>query len=119
MEKTHYVYKVSSVVKVIDGDTIEAIIDLGFNILLRKKIRLSEINSAELRSNNLTEKTLALQAKEWLTKKLEGQNNILIHTEKPDSTEKYGRILAKLYVNGECINDLMIKEGYASLYKNN
>lgn len=116
MEKNPYIYKISSIVNVVDGDTIDAIIDLGFNILLKKRIRLSGIDTPESRTTNIAEKTLGLQAKEWLKKQLEGQTNILIYTELPDSTEKYGRILGKLYVNDICLNERMIVEGYAWKY---
>lgn len=116
MEKNPYIYRISSVTNVVDGDTIDAIIDLGFDILIRKRIRLSGVDTPESRTTNITEKKLGLQVKEWLKKQLEGQKDILICTELPDSTEKYGRVLGRLYVNNICLNDRMIEEGYAWKY---
>lgn len=116
MEKNPYIYRISSVTNVVDGDTIDVIIDLGFDILIKKRIRLSGVDTPESRTTNITEKRLGLQVKEWLKKQLEGQKDILICTELPDSTEKYGRVLGRLYVNNICLNDRMIEEGYAWKY---
>ena len=116
--KDPYVYRIKSITKVVDGDTIDANIDLGFDISLTKRIRLAGIDSPESRTTNLKEKALGLESKEWLKKSLEGAKDILIKTEKPDSTEKYGRIIGHLYINGEetSINNQMVAEGYAWEY---
>jgi micrococcal nuclease len=65
----------------------------------------------------LEEKKLGLESKQWLVDKLEDAECILIKTEKPNSTEKFGRVLGRLYVNGVCLNDLMVDEGYAWEYQ--
>jgi len=116
MDKDPYIYRVKQVLKVVDGDTIDVDIDLGFDISLTKRVRLSGVDTPESRTTNLKEKALGLESKEWLKKKLDGKKNILIKTELPDSTEKYGRILGRLYVDDVCLNDRMIDEGYAWTY---
>jgi len=118
MDKDPYIYRIKSVLKVVDGDTIDAAIDLGFDISLTKRIRLAGIDTPESRTTDAYEKKLGLEAKEWIKKRLEGAKDILIKTELPDSTEKYGRIIGHLYINGEVgsINNQMIAEGYAWEY---
>jgi len=116
--KDPYIYRIRSIAKVVDGDTIDADIDLGFNISLNKRIRLAGIDTPESRTKDEYEKKLGLESKEWLKKHLEGAKDILIKTELPDSTEKYGRIIGHLYINGEeiSVNNKMINEGYAWEY---
>jgi micrococcal nuclease len=113
--KDPYVYRIKSITKVVDGDTIDADIDLGFDISLTKRIRLAGIDTPESRTTDLEEKALGLESKEWLKKTLEGAKDILIKTEKPDSTEKYGRIIGHLFINDQetSLNNQMIAEGYA------
>jgi len=117
-DKDPYIYRVKKVLKVVDGDTIDADIDLGFDISLTKRVRLAGIDTPESRTTDLKEKALGLEVKEWLKKRLEGAKDILIKTQLPDSTEKYGRILGKLYINNEetSLNEQMIDEGYAWSY---
>ena len=117
--KDPYIYRIKSITKVVDGDTIDANIDLGFDISLTKRIRLAGIDTPESRTTNLKEKALGLESKEWLKKALEGAKDILIKTEKPDSTEKYGRIIGHLFINGQetSLNNQMIDEGYALAYE--
>ena len=121
MSKTKdlYVYRIKSITKVVDGDTIDANIDLGFDISLTKRIRLAGIDTPESRTTNLKEKALGLESKEWLKKTLEDAKDILIKTEKPDSTEKYGRIIGHLFINDQetSLNNQMIDEGYALAYE--
>ena len=116
--KDPYIYRIKAVLKVVDGDTIDADIDLGFDISLTKRIRLAGIDTPESRTADAFEKKLGLQAKEWLKHKLENAKDILIKTELPDSTEKYGRIIGHLFINGEAvsINNQMIAEGHAWNY---
>ena len=117
--KDPYIYRIRTISKVVDGDTIDANIDLGFDISLTKRIRLAGIDSPESRTTNLKEKALGLETKEWLKKTLEDAKDILIKTEKPDSTEKYGRIIGHLFVNDQetSLNNQMIAEGYALEYE--
>jgi micrococcal nuclease len=116
--KDPYIYRIRSVHKVVDGDTIDADIDLGFDISLTKRIRLAGIDTPESRTSDAYEKKLGLQAKEWLKHKLENAKDIIIKTELPDSTEKYGRIIGHLFINGEevSVNNQMISEGHAWNY---
>jgi len=116
MTKDPYIYRVKQVLRVVDGDTIDVDIDLGFDISLTKRVRLSGVDTPESRTTDLKEKTLGLEVKDWLKKNLDGKKDILIKTELPDSTEKYGRILGRLYVDDVCLNDRMIAEGYAWEY---
>ena len=117
-EKDPYIYRIKSVGRVVDGDTIDADIDLGFDISLTKRIRLAGIDTPESRTKDLDEKKLGLDAKEWLKHQLEDAFDVVIRTEKPDSTEKYGRIIGHLFINGqdESLNNQMITEGYALPY---
>ena len=117
-EKDPYIYRIKSVGRVVDGDTIDADIDLGFSISLEKRIRLAGIDTPESRTKDLKEKKLGIDAKNWLKHRLEDAEDIIIRTELPDSTEKYGRIIGHLYINGEdaSLNNQMITEGYALKY---
>ena len=117
-DKDPYIYRIKQVLKVVDGDTIDASIDLGFDISLEKRIRLAGIDTPESRTTNVKEKSMGLESKEWIKKTLEGAKDILIKTELPDSTEKYGRIIGHLFINGQetSLNNQMIYEGYALAY---
>ena len=110
-----YEYYVREVKNVVDGDTIDVVIDLGFNVLFEQRVRLAGIDTPESRTSDKAEKVLGLEAKEYLKKQLKDAKSIVIRTEKMDSSEKYGRILGWLYVNGESesINNRMINDGYA------
>lgn len=118
MDKDPYIYRIKNILKVVDGDTIDADIDLGFSISLEKRIRLAGVDTPESRTTDLKEKAMGLESKEWLKKKLEGAKDIIIKTELPDSTEKYGRIIGHLFINGQeiSLNNQMINDGYALAY---
>ena len=108
-------YYVKKVENVVDGDTIDVVIDLGFDIMFASRVRLAGIDTPESRTKDLKEKALGLESKEYLKKALKDANSVVIKTEKMDSSEKYGRILGWLYVNGDTVslNDMMINDGYA------
>jgi micrococcal nuclease len=110
-----YEYYVRKVENVVDGDTIDVLIDLGFDILFASRVRLAGIDTPESRTKDIAEKALGLESKEYLKKHLKDAKSVIIKTEKMDSSEKYGRILGWLYVNGdtESVNDKMINDGYA------
>jgi micrococcal nuclease len=110
-----YEYFVKEVTKVVDGDTIDVIIDLGFDIMFSSRVRLAGIDTPESRTTDKVEKALGLESKEYLKKYLKDAKPIIIKTEKMNSSEKYGRILGWVYVNGdtESLNDKMINDGYA------
>ena len=110
-----YEYYVRKVENVVDGDTIDVLIDLGFDILFQSRVRLAGIDTPESRTKDLKEKALGLESKEYLKKHLKDAKSVVIKTEKMDSSEKYGRILGWVYINGdtESLNDKMINDGYA------
>jgi len=110
-----YEYYVRKVENIVDGDTIDVLIDLGFDILFQSRVRLAGIDTPESRTKDLKEKALGLESKEYLKKHLKDAKSVIIKTEKMDSSEKYGRILGWVYVNGdtESLNDKMINDGYA------
>ncbi|MBC8147433.1 MAG: thermonuclease family protein [Bacteroidetes bacterium] len=111
MENNKYVYT-AYVIDVYDGDSITVDIDLGFGIIMTsKKIRLYGIDAPEIRGD---ERERGLISKDWLSKKIEGEQ-IILKTYK-DRTGKYGRYLADIYFNGENLNELMLKEGLAEKY---
>jgi micrococcal nuclease len=108
-------YRIKQVLKVVDGDTIDVDIDLGFSISYSQRLRLAGIDTPESRTTDKFEKTLGLESKEYLKSKLKDSKDIVVKTEKPDSSEKYGRILGWVYVNGDTksLNEQMIEDGYA------
>jgi micrococcal nuclease len=110
-----YKYFVKEVKNVVDGDTIDVIIDLGFDILFSSRVRLAGIDTPESRTTDKAEKALGVEAKEYLKKHLKDAKTIVIRTEKMNSSEKYGRILGWVYVNeeSESLNNKMINDGYA------
>lgn len=110
-----YQYYVRELKKVVDGDTIDVVIDLGFNVLFEQRVRLAGIDTPESRTSDKFEKTLGIESKEYLKKHFKDAKSIVIKTEKMDSSEKYGRILGWIYVDGdtESLNDKMINDGYA------
>jgi micrococcal nuclease len=110
-----YEYFVKEVTKVVDGDTIDVVIDLGFSIMFASRVRLAGIDTPESRTTDKVEKALGLESKKYLADRLKAAKNVVIKTEKLDSSEKYGRILAWLYVDGEgnSVNHEMIEKGYA------
>jgi micrococcal nuclease len=111
-----YEYNVRRVSKVVDGDTIDVDIDLGFDISFSSRVRLAGIDAPESRTKDTYEKKLGLESKEWLKKALEHANKVVIKTEKINSTEKFGRVLGWLFVDDVNLNLAMIDQGYAWSY---
>jgi micrococcal nuclease len=110
-----YHYKIKKINKIIDGDTVDLDIDLGFRITLSQRVRLKGINAPEIRTLNTEEKEKGLAAKEWLQKELSREGEWVIETTKED---KYGRILGTLYLVGDpvTVNERMLNEGVADPY---
>ena len=108
-------YRVNQVTKVVDGDTIDVDIDLGFSISYSQRLRLAGIDTPESRTTDKFEKTLGIESKDYLKHKLKDAKDVVVRTEKPDSSEKYGRILGWVYVDGntKSLNEQMIEDGYA------
>lgn len=113
-----YEYRVKKVLKIVDGDTIDVDLDLGFDISFTQRVRLAGIDTPESRTTDKHEKTLGLEVKDKLKKAVEAAKVIVIRTEKPDSTEKYGRILGWVFLdeNPVSINQTLIDEGFAWPY---
>lgn len=113
-----YEYRVAQLLKVVDGDTIDVAIDLGFDISVTKRVRLAGIDTPESRTKDLEEKAMGLESKEYLKHALENAKDIIIKTEIENETGKFGRVLGWLYLDGQSnsINNIMVKEGYAWEY---
>jgi micrococcal nuclease len=110
-----YEYRVKKVLKVVDGDTIDVDIDLGFDISFTSRVRLAGIDTPESRTTEKEEKVLGLEVKDRLKHLISTANTVVIRTEKPDSSEKYGRILGWLFLDGaeKSVNEALIADGYA------
>ena len=108
----YYVKKVS---KIVDGDTIDVDIDLGFDISFSSRVRLAGIDTPESRTKDKIEKALGLESKEYLKKSIDKSKTVVIKTEKINSSEKYGRILGWIFLDGSevSLNKKMIEDGYA------
>jgi micrococcal nuclease len=113
-----YEYRVKKVHKVVDGDTIDVDIDLGFSVSFFSRVRLAGIDTPESRTTDAREKALGLEVKEKIKKELAAAKDVVIKTEKPDSSEKYGRILGWVFLDGSeiSLNQKLINEGYAWTY---
>jgi micrococcal nuclease len=108
-------YYVKKVTKVVDGDTIDVEIDLGFDISFSSRVRLAGIDTPESRTTDKMEKALGLEAKAYLKHEIDYAKSVVIKTEKMDSSEKYGRILGWVFLDGSTVslNEKMISDGYA------
>jgi micrococcal nuclease len=113
-----YEYRVKKVNKIVDGDTIDVDIDLGFAVSFTQRVRLAGIDTPESRTTDLKEKALGVEVKEKIKKEIAAAKDIVIKTEKPDSSEKYGRILGWLFLDGNTVslNQQLIDQGYAWTY---
>ena len=116
-----YNYKISPL-RVIDGDTIDAEIDLGFDVKIKKRIRFMGINTPESRTRYLEEKARGLAAKDRVKQLLDGCDNITLNSH---GVGKFGRCLGEIMldmVDGQekltlvSLNELLIKEGHAVEY---
>jgi len=105
---------VARVLEVIDGDTVDVSIDLGFSVQHTIRVRLYGINTPETRTRNKEEKQKGLAAKARLKELIEGKF-VNIKTKK-DETEKFGRYLAEIYIDGVNVNQTLITEGHAKEY---
>ena len=120
--KSCYNFRVTEINRVVDGDTIDVTIDLGFDLYKKERVRVAGIDTPEKRTRDLEEKALGIDATNYLKKKLEdtiaGDDELTIRTELVGGMGKYGRLLGWLYV-GESdvsLNEIMITEGYAWAY---
>ena len=109
--------------RVLDGDTIDVTIDLGFDLYKNERVRIAGVDTPEKRTRDLEEKALGIDATNWLKKKLEDTiagdgDELAIRTELVGGMGKYGRLLGWLYINEDTVslNEQMITEGYAWEY---
>jgi len=120
--KSCYNFRVVEVVKIIDGDTADFILDLGFDLYKKERVRIAGVDTPEKRTKNLEEKALGIDATNWLKEKLEstiaGDDELSVRTELVGGVGKYGRLLGWLYIGDESVslNEQMITEGYAHAY---
>jgi len=121
--KSCYNFRVTEINRVLDGDTIDVTIDLGFDLFKKERVRIAGVDTPEKRTRDLEEKALGIDATNWLKKKLEDTiagdgDELSIRTELVGGMGKYGRLLGWLYINEDTIslNEQMIDEGYAWEY---
>ena len=120
--KSCYNFRVTNIDKVLDGDTIDVTIDLGFDLYKKERVRIAGVDTPEKRTRDLEEKALGIDATNWLKEKLDstiaGDDELTIRTELVGGVGKYGRLLGWLYVgDGDVsLNEQMIEEGYAWAY---
>ena len=110
-----YSYRVKSIKKIIDGDTFDCIMDLGFDVLLEARVRMMGIDTPESRTRDLEEKKFGLLAKEYLTEKL-ATEDIIVTTEVDNEKGNFGRILGWVWADGVNVNQNMIDENMAVAY---
>ena len=101
--------------RVVDGDTVDVMIDLGFDIWTKQRVRLLGIDAPESRTRDLEEKERGLAATDWLTDRI-GDEVLTLVTEY-DSRGKFGRVLGTFYLDGVNINEEMIEAGHAEVYE--
>ena len=118
-----YNFRVTEINRVLDGDTIDVTIDLGFDLYKKERVRVAGVDTPEKRTRDLEEKALGIDATNWLKKKLEDTiagdgDELAIRTELVGGMGKYGRLLGWLYINEDTVslNEQMITEGYAWAY---
>jgi micrococcal nuclease len=120
--KSCYNFRVVEINRVVDGDTIDVTIDLGFDLFKKERVRVAGVDTPEKRTRDLEEKELGIEATNWLKEALDsaisGDDDLVIRTELVGGVGKYGRLLGWLYVgdSGTSLNEQMIAEGYAWSY---
>ena len=120
--KSCYNFRVTEINRVLDGDTIDVTIDLGFDLFKKERVRVAGVDTPEKRTRDLEEKERGIHATNWLKEKLEGavagEDDLVIRTELVGGVGKYGRLLGWLYIGTDdlSLNEQMIEEGYAWAY---
>ena len=120
--KSCYNFRVVEINRVVDGDTIDVTIDLGFDLSKKERVRVAGVDTPEKRTRNLEEKALGIDATNWIKEKLEGaidgEDDLVIRTELVGGMGKYGRLLGWLYIGDSTVslNEQMIDEVYAWCY---
>ena len=120
--KSCYNFRVTKINRVLDGDTIDVTIDLGFDLFKKERVRIAGVDTPEKRTRDKEEKVLGIDATNWLKEKLtntiNGDDELIIRTELVGGVGKYGRLLGWLYIGDSnvSLNEKMIQEGYAWAY---
>ena len=120
--KSCYNFRVTKINRVLDGDTIDVTIDLGFDLYKKERVRVAGVDTPEKRTRDLEEKALGIDATNWLKDKLKdalaGDDELSIRTELVGGVGKYGRVLGWLYIGDAdvSLNEQMIEQGYAWAY---
>ena len=120
--KSCYNFRVIKINRVVDGDTIDVTIDLGFDLYKKERVRVAGVDTPEKRTRDLEEKALGIDATNWIKKHLDaaiaGEEDLVIRTELVGGVGKYGRLLGWLYIGDAelSVNEKMISEGYAWAY---
>jgi endonuclease YncB( thermonuclease family) len=120
--KSCYNFRVVEINRVVDGDTIDVTIDLGFDLYKKERVRVAGVDTPEKRTRDLEEKALGYDATNWLKDALDGaiagDDDLIIRTELDGGVGKYGRLLGWLYIGDEevSLNEQMIEQGYAWAY---
>ena len=115
-DPTDYSYRVKKVTKIVDGDTIDVLLDMGFDILYQQRVRLFGIDTPESRTRDKEEKKYGLLSKYFLKAELSLGKKITVKTYKGDETGKFGRILGDIWIDGKSVNQKMCDKGYAVPY---
>jgi|TARA_Y100000034_G_scaffold114338_1_gene150355 micrococcal nuclease len=106
----------AEVTRVVDGDTVDAFVDLGFDMHSKQRVRLFGINTPECRTRDKEEKKRGLAAKARLKEMLSEEKNKCVIKTRLDKKGKFGRVLGVLYVNDKDLNTQLVKEGHAKKY---
>jgi len=115
-DPTDFSYRVKKVTKIVDGDTIDVLLDMGFDILYQQRVRLFGIDTPESRTRDKEEKKYGLLSKYFLKAELSLGKKITVKTYKGDETGKFGRILGDIWIDGKSVNQKMCDRGYAVPY---
>ena len=120
--KSCYNFRVVKINRVVDGDTIDVTLDLGFSLTKKERVRIAGVDTPEKRTRDKEEKILGIDATNWMKEKLtetiKGDEELIIRTELKGGVGKYGRLLGWLYIGDAdvSLNEQMITEGYAWAY---
>ena len=115
-DPTDFSYRINKVTKVVDGDTIDVLLDMGFDIKYKSRVRLFGIDTPESRTRNKEEKIRGLISKSYLKDAIKKAKKLTIKTHKGSETGKFGRILGEVFADGINLNLKMCTDGYAVQY---
>ena len=115
-DPTDFSYRINKITKIVDGDTIDVLLDMGFDIKYQSRVRLFGIDTPESRTRNKEEKVRGLLSKVYLKDAIKKAKKLTIKTHKGSETGKFGRILGEVFADGINLNLKMCTEGYAVQY---